>query len=416
MEPEKPMRPLHWQRLLLTDDAMAVTIWAEVPPSVSIPRDSLVSHFAAVPSSSTMRRRTSGAAEAASKSVLPSKRREAVDIVARGLPDATTLARGLAAMDEASLGDQPASVLNRLLPVLPTTSELSALSAASSLETDAERFLAALGKVPAVEARTRCWDFSFTFRPTHDQIAPRIDALRDALGELMNSQALPVVLGMIREVGNYMNAGNVRRGRADGFNIALLGTLDELRSNQKDVSMLAWLVNTKDPAVLGLPRQLSRVTKVAKRVDLRELELEVRDLATTVSSLSSQCERVVEAVEPDDPFVAKMPPFFAAASDRTKALSESLAAALTQFAELREYFCAPASLSCSEFLSCFAQLAAGIEKIVKKKSSSKHKKAAAVKVDVASVLENVKAGRTDQVNALAASMAANSIVSSTDMD
>ena len=59
------------------------------------------------------------------------------------------------------------------------------------------------------------------------------EALNDVYTQLMNSQYLLKILGMILGIGNIVNANLKDRNRADGFELEMLTKVTGVRNNEK---------------------------------------------------------------------------------------------------------------------------------------------------------------------------------------
>merc|ERR1712060_394447 len=92
-----------------------------------------------------------------------------------------------------------------------------------------------IGNLPAYQQRIDCWNFTRTYGERHQSY---IEALRDFVTIVecfQESSNLPLMLGLVLAVGNYLNGGT-NRGQADAFDVETLGKLESIKDAQgKDI-------------------------------------------------------------------------------------------------------------------------------------------------------------------------------------
>jgi len=187
------------------------------------------------------------------------QRRRQVWFMLALMPEQTALLRAVELTDDAVL---PPDRVELLLSNLPTPEEESMLreaaGAAGSQDREAwdepEAFMLLLMAVPEYELRVRAWAFLNSFECLLDRLGTAEAEVRSAGECLQESPRVERLLGLILEVGNYLNAGTAR-GRADGFELDTLPKLGKLKAPQS-MTLLDFIVTQLERESPGLLREL----------------------------------------------------------------------------------------------------------------------------------------------------------------
>merc|ERR1719263_2191244 len=136
----------------------------------------------------------------------------------------------------------------------------------------AESFLLDMTTVPRLSQRLACFLSKLTFEQRKKDAEAQVEAINKAVQCLRGSKTLPLLLALVLQVGNALNAGTPR-GAAAGFTSEALGRLAETKSTVSD-------------ARPGQTSLLHYVARVAPAESSKQLRLELRDLeeAATLSS------------------------------------------------------------------------------------------------------------------------------------
>jgi formin 2 len=99
-----------------------------------------------------------------------------------------------------------------------------------------------LAQIPHFADRITSLTLQATFQEKLSSIESRLNNLNTVCQELTGSEALHRVLALVLTMGNWMNGGNHMRGQADGFHLEILGKLKDVKSQDKSMTLLHYLV------------------------------------------------------------------------------------------------------------------------------------------------------------------------------
>jgi hypothetical protein len=80
-----------------------------------------------------------------------------------------------------------------------------------------EQFFITLGKERRFETRLKLWKFMLDFEPKVDLLKSQLKQLIDSFATVKGNKHIHEILRKILTIGNLMNAGDIKRGQADGF-------------------------------------------------------------------------------------------------------------------------------------------------------------------------------------------------------
>jgi formin 2 len=86
----------------------------------------------------------------------------------------------------------------------------------------AEDYFIKLGSKPKFELRLKVWMFKLKFDKTVKMLSDQIETVTKAFNTCVKNEHWLALLGAILKFGNCLNAGEKKRGQADGF---LMGNL-----------------------------------------------------------------------------------------------------------------------------------------------------------------------------------------------
>ena len=166
-----------------------------------------------------------------------------------------------------------------------------------------ELFLYEISKVPAYEERMYCLVYQNRFREMISSIEFRLNNIGMVCDELMNNEKIKRILGIVLACGNSMNAANMSRGDADGFDLSILPKLKDVKSKDNSTNLLQYVVyyyvNKIDEDATKLPiPDPSDFTAVAD-VNFADLEKELQSIRHDIKRIEEKLETVFKASEPN---------------------------------------------------------------------------------------------------------------------
>lgn len=141
-------------------------------------------------------------------------------------------------------------LLQQMLEHKATDDELKAIKKAQKTATPnmpldgPEQFLLKFSEISCAPERIACMIFRNDFEDAIVQIERKLKLIRDLCEFLMENCNLRELFAIILTLGNFMNGGNRYRGQADGFGLDVLGKLRDVRSKDKKITLLHYIVRT----------------------------------------------------------------------------------------------------------------------------------------------------------------------------
>ncbi|KAL6070862.1 hypothetical protein QOT17_006614 [Balamuthia mandrillaris] len=377
--PPKKMKSLFWKRIVLPASSEAkevFTIWHEVK-EIEVPKHFLDAKFShkslqelkrgsSLSSSSrgkSGRLNKSGKHEtftttASSSStdspsmtrlgLLDAKRAQTIAIMKSSLPQEETLKEAIRTMDDAKLTKKQ---IQNLLMHLPSEEELQSIQVLRSdlqqqeAKLDSgEQFLMVLASIDHLVARLKCWSLMRTWETELvAKVKSRLESVAASAEEIRQSAALRVLLGVLLNVGNYLNGQTEELARADGFDlIETLRKVMEMRANDDRATLFNY--------VYLFLREQHRPTKSNENVVVQQLNRELTRLEeaskASFSKVRSQMEEMnlgllefglLSKEVCDEPFASKAAAFFAKATKQAEELQQTYTRSLQVFQELLLY-------------------------------------------------------------------------------
>uniref|UniRef100_A0A4W4H4Y1 FH2 domain-containing protein n=1 Tax=Electrophorus electricus TaxID=8005 RepID=A0A4W4H4Y1_ELEEL len=157
-----------------------------------------------------------------------------------------------------------------------------------------EQFLYELDQIPDFASRAHCIIFRSVFLDSISSIHSKTQIISSVCKELLESDSIKEVMGLVLAFGNYMNGGNRTRGQADGFGLEILPKLKDVKSRVPTHNLTApKICDCKSVFPLPEPHDvflaaqvkfddLSKDLRKLKR-DLTVCEKEVKDVCTNSS-------------------------------------------------------------------------------------------------------------------------------------
>lgn len=183
--------------------------------------------------------------------VLEHKRSQSVGIFSQSLYrhriDSTAIQRAIYNWDLSSIG---LDLLQQLLEHRATENELKLIkdafaSAAPGIPLDGpENFLLKFSEISCAPERIACIIFRNDFEEANAQIEQKMKIVRSLCEFLVDNDNLSDLFAIILTLGNFMNGGNRYRGQADGFGLDVLNKLRDVKSKDKKITLLHFIIKT----------------------------------------------------------------------------------------------------------------------------------------------------------------------------
>ena len=120
-----------------------------------------------------------------------------------------------------------------------------------------ELFLLELSRIPAFDERIYCLVYQNKFNEAIAGVDFKLNNMANVCDELATSEKVRHILGVILACGNNMNASNKTRGDADGFDLAILPNLKDVKSKDNTTNLMQYIayyyVNKIDDDMNKLP-------------------------------------------------------------------------------------------------------------------------------------------------------------------
>lgn len=183
--------------------------------------------------------------------VLDHKRSQSVGIFSQSLYrhriDSEVIQRAIYNWDLSNIG---LDLLQQLLEHRATPDELKAIKEALKNTTPnipldgPENFLLKFSDISCASERIACIIFRNEFEELNTQIGQKIKTIRNLCEFLVENDHLGDLFAIILTLGNFMNGGNRYRGQADGFGLDVLSKLKDVKSKDKKITLLHFIVKT----------------------------------------------------------------------------------------------------------------------------------------------------------------------------
>ncbi|ELT96908.1 hypothetical protein CAPTEDRAFT_120894, partial [Capitella teleta] len=182
-----------------------------------------------------------------------------------------------------------------------------------------EQCLLDISRIDQFPERVDCLVFRKHFNEQLGNFHKQLQAVSEACHVIKHNTSLTKVLGFILSFGNYMNGGT-HRGQADGFNLAILPKLKDVRSMDNNFNLLQYIIkmhNKVETEALGEtqiecplpdPASLQQASCVAFKTVSRNLD----KLSKKLKLHKSRAETVYRESRPEylQPFKEMIDHFF----------------------------------------------------------------------------------------------------------
>lgn len=182
--------------------------------------------------------------------VLDSKRSQTVGIFAQSLHrlriDAQAIEHAIYKWDTTTID---LDLLKQMRDHQSSEHELKLIKDANATRSDTpldgpERFLLNFSEISCASERIECILFRTEFEEAIGHIEQKIDTVKKLCEFLVENDHLKELFSIILTLGNFMNGGNRLRGQADGFGLDVLNKLKDVKSKDKKITLLHYIVRT----------------------------------------------------------------------------------------------------------------------------------------------------------------------------
>eukprot|EP00698_Gefionella_okellyi_P000416 TRINITY_DN10378_c0_g1_i1.p1 TRINITY_DN10378_c0_g1~~TRINITY_DN10378_c0_g1_i1.p1 ORF type:complete len:869 (+),score=175.36 TRINITY_DN10378_c0_g1_i1:52-2658(+) len=239
--PEAPVakprntRRIHWQTLAAA--RMAGSVWQTIARQPKLLNgdqvEAIVAMFANVQTKKKLK--SDHTRSSAGVNLLETRRASNIGILlARFHMPVGELSQLIRNMDSTALKPEDVQVLLTALPTAEEAKLLRGYKGALTNLAPPEQLFAHLVSIPLAETRLQTMAFMAAFQSITEGVLQDVQLIAEACSELVNSQALRILLQAILEVGNELNFGT-RTGGAIGFHLEILTKLADYKATNSHV-------------------------------------------------------------------------------------------------------------------------------------------------------------------------------------
>ncbi|XP_034950625.1 formin-2 [Chelonus insularis] len=358
LNPEIPMKPLYWTRILVPTHTAPPTIPAtspDAPPQVplwaELEEEKVdIKEFIDLFSRQVIERKPTIKKEESSKpskiqpaKILDSKRSKTVGILEKSLRvDFSEVENAVYNLDTSIISLE---ALRQIYEIMPTAKEIEEITTHEKEHPEIpldrpEMFLKQLSTIKNFNERIICLMFQAEFDDAISTVSSKLTNLRSTCDYLRTSQSLKKIMALILTLGNYMNGGNRMRGQADGFGLEILGKLKDVKSKAPGITLLHYLVrlvldqekNYNFDEMLPLPIPEPADIEAASTIDFEEITKELERLEKKLQECDKNYQIVIETCpENSTAFKEKMDTFMNRAKNELTNERENLQEAKARF-------------------------------------------------------------------------------------
>lgn len=278
--------------------------------------------------------------------LLDSKRSQAIGILMTSQRlDAGLISEALIGFDNEIISYE---TLNSIYILRPQEDELRTIQDFLKTNPDEpldkpEMFILELSRIPAFEERIYCLVYRNKFYESISSIEFRLNNISSLCDDLMDSVSIRKILGIVLACGNSMNASNKSRGDADGFDLAILPNLKDVKSKDNTTNLvqyIAWYYANKiddDHTKYPIPEP-SDLNFVAQ-VNFDDLEKELRKVKNEIQDLEKKISIVLKhKADKLEQFESRVNQFLSNAITECKEQEENFTKCKLKFKKLVDLF------------------------------------------------------------------------------
>lgn len=250
-------------------------------------------------------------------------------------------------------------IIERLIKCMPTPHQIEQLEKLKKDGTkfvEAEEFLVNLCEIRRIVPRLNCMKFKICYHEILQNLQTSINIGIAACKELIDSEKLAKILGVILSIGNFMNF-NKEKGRAIGFELPVLRNLIDIKDIDSKKTLMNFLVDTIEsefPEILNFGDDLIHLNE-AVRINVEHIEDTIQELIESKEILKKELEHAkVPPILADDKFTEVMSPFFCQCCNQLEVLTKMMLDMHDSYIKVAEYFAFDGSKYSME--ECFSDI------------------------------------------------------------
>ncbi|OMH81925.1 Protein diaphanous-like protein, partial [Zancudomyces culisetae] len=323
-----------------------------------------------------------GAAEAVS--ILDPKRANNINIMLGRLRKYTfeEIKTALLQLDDSIIGE---NTIKQFLIYLPTSEERSLLTNQAKnnvLMARADQFLYEMMQVYRYDSRLSVMLTRLTWREKYSELKDDISSVSKASNAVTKSPHIPVLMGVILTIGNYMNGAGFRGG-AFGFKISSLSRLLDTKATDNKTTLLhfvALVVEEAFPDALQFLEDLKPLD-AACRVSYPELKTELSELQNNLDNAKSELDTyILDNQVEGDAFIPKISEFVQRATIQLNILDSAMTEMDESYTIVARLFGEdPQGMPADEFFAIFKSFCVSFERAIKENAFEKNRKLVAEK-------------------------------------
>ncbi|XP_053553284.1 disheveled-associated activator of morphogenesis 1 isoform X2 [Bombina bombina] len=382
-QPKNPLKSFNWSKL--PENKLEGTLWVDIDDAKVfkiLDLEDIERTFSAYQrqqKETDSNEDTIGSKKVKELSVIDGRRAQNCNILLSRLKLSNEeIKRAMLTMDEQE--DLPKDMLEQLLKFVPEKADVDLLEEHKH-ELDrmakADRFLFEMSRINHYQQRLQSLYFKKKFAERVAEVKPKVEAIRSASKEVLQSKSMRQLLEVVLAFGNYMNKG--QRGNAYGFKIGSLNKIADTKSSiDKNVTLLHYLITVvekKYPKIVNLHEELQSIPGAAK-VNMTELEKEISTLRNGLKSVESELDyQKTQPTLPGDKFVSVVSQFITVAGFSFSDVEELLAESKELFVKSTKHFGEEASkMQPDEFFGIFDQFLQALSEAKQENENMRKKK------------------------------------------
>ncbi|EDO06397.1 formin homology 2 domain containing protein [Babesia bovis T2Bo] len=244
-----------------------------------------------------------------------------------------------------------AEATESLLTLLPTQEEITIVQeyVKSGGDVNAvdrpEQFVAVISTIPLLKQRLECHQIALTFKEHFDEIEAPLSRIIKGCEDVMTNRSLNVLANVVLKIGNALNAGDSKKGNAEGFKPTTFAKLNEFRTTTKPVKTLMQyicdIVARNDESLLQIYDDL-RSCEDCSKIDMAVLEGGLAKLKNDMQRVSNAVASAERLKDPGDEFVPIMRDFMNDAQPKVSSIQNHYTEVMLLFRETVNYMGYPA--------------------------------------------------------------------------
>lgn len=206
----------------------------------------------------------------------------------------------------------------------------------------AEKYFITLLKHKKIEERLKLWKYKQETEPKLKSIINELDTVIAAFSEIRESKYLRKILGAVVKMGNFMNAGDAKKERADGFDLDSIAKCNMIKAetgkNIYKIILEDVLKEDEEFPEKWLP-SFGHISNAIK-APINDVESSINKALKEIAVHEKLFESVIK-FEPDlekMPFYTKTKQFFEEMPTLTEELERKLKQVKDEFADIVNYF------------------------------------------------------------------------------